>query len=374
MKLPNNPKVLAATYNKVSNTKMFSVLVDFPTVLLAELRTHKILTQGSLYEHSELTDLNLSANSARAIPSKDYLQKVLDNPYIPMWTSKKKGMNGGKVTEKQDEQAKTIWLNSLKGSTLNSTDENSFPEGIVIYNQIIEQLGVSDSFSKLCELDIHKQNANRLLAPYAYTTCILSGTEWDNFFELRCPKYKCIDGNVYNSKKEWWYRAKLYKGWGSENIQEPDWQDINISPTQPEFQIIAEMIYDLYQEADWKESKYHIPFEDFIYEEYGAKLNQVLSINEAMKISASMCAKLSYNTQDNPDTLEKHLERADMLIRERHSEPFSHQAIAMTEQEYDKFYKSMIVVINGKKEVKHELGWCYNLRGFISQRFIIENW
>jgi hypothetical protein len=37
MKLPNQPKVLAATYNPVSKTKMFSVMVDFPTVLLAEL-------------------------------------------------------------------------------------------------------------------------------------------------------------------------------------------------------------------------------------------------------------------------------------------------------------------------------------------------
>jgi len=84
MKLPNNPKVLAATYNPVSNTRMFSVMVDFPTVLLAEIRTHKILTQGSLYEHSEIDTLNLSANSARAIPHNKYLQKVLDNPFVPI--------------------------------------------------------------------------------------------------------------------------------------------------------------------------------------------------------------------------------------------------------------------------------------------------
>lgn len=32
MNLPNKPKILAATYNPVSNTKMISFLVDFPTV------------------------------------------------------------------------------------------------------------------------------------------------------------------------------------------------------------------------------------------------------------------------------------------------------------------------------------------------------
>ena len=94
MNLPNKPKVLAATLNTVSKTKMISFLVDFPTVLLAELRTHRILTQGSLYEHAELDDFNMSANSARAIPAKTYLQKVVDNPFIPIWTKQQKGMSG----------------------------------------------------------------------------------------------------------------------------------------------------------------------------------------------------------------------------------------------------------------------------------------
>src|SRR5574343_1403417 len=97
MNLPNKPKVLAATYNPVSKTKMISFLVDFPTVLLAELRTHRILTQGSLYEHSELVDFNLSANSARAIPHNKYLQKVIDNPFIPVWTKQQKGMSGEQI-------------------------------------------------------------------------------------------------------------------------------------------------------------------------------------------------------------------------------------------------------------------------------------
>ena len=170
-----------------------------------------------------------------------------------------------------------------------------------------------------------------------------------------------------------------------DNLTETDWQAINKSTAQPEFQVIAEMLYDLYQEADWKKSKYHIPFEDDIIRNFNLikpilELN-IEDVNERakkqyeilMKISASMCAKLSYNTQDNEDTLEKHLERAEMLMEHKHQEPFSHQAVAMTEDEYENMFIQSIVNINGKKERKREMGVAYNLRGFMSQRYIIEN-
>ena len=57
----------------------------------------------------------------------------------------------------------------------------------------------------------------------------------------------------------------------------------------------------------------------------------------------------------------------------KHQEPFSHQAVAMTEDEYENMFIQSIVNINGKKERKREMGVAYNLRGFISQRYIIEN-
>ena len=172
-----------------------------------------------------------------------------------------------------------------------------------------------------------------------------------------------------------------------------------------EFQIIAEMLYDLYQEADFKETKYHIPFEDEILNKYEIDYllqdilqERNLEVNDInwdnvwyeilMKISASMCAKLSYNTQDNEDTLEKHLERANMLIEHKHQEPFSHQAVAMDDWDYCNYCKSKVVskevfiknkhiVASNQKYDKirvNEYGWCYNLRGFISQRYILENY
>jgi hypothetical protein len=110
-----------------------------------------------------------------------------------------------------------------------------------------------------------------------------------------------------------------------------------------------------------------------------------------MKISASMCAKLSYNTQNNEDTLEKHLERADMLIKNNHLEWFNYQTVAMDNSECQVFTKTFLVytcpentngaLINSKGTVTKykdyylvtNYGWCYNLRGFISNRYTIEN-
>ena len=407
MNLPNKPKVLAATYNPVSNTKMISFLVDFPTVLLAELRTHRIITQGSLYEHMELDNFNMSANSARAIPQNKYLEKVLDNPYIPIWTKQQKGMSGELITDKEKIK---FYDNTWKGNL-----------------QTLIDYGIENYTSGE---NVHKQNVNRLLAPFAYTTCILTGTEWENFFLLRCPQYyyaeysqdgtdELISEHYFKSKKEYckyftdqdysldkvYVRDvtgnKLPKKFLSE-FKEQDWQSINKSSAQPEFQVIAEILYDLYQEADWKESKYHIPFIQEIWDNYELGIVNMLDETNSspetfnddrfqiyMRISASMCAKLSYNTQDNIDTLEKHLERANILMTHKHQEPFSHQAIAMDEVEYKTFAKRSIVdrsiynksktmvslgSFSTEKEVVEEYGKCYNLTGFISQRYILENY
>lgn len=427
---------MAATYNPVSDTRMISFLVDFPTCLLAELRTHRILTQGSLYEHMELDDFNMSANSARAIPSNKYLQKVLDNPFIPIWTKQQKGMSGKSLPLEIKSKANEYWLSNLKDkdtfhawigdggymsqgyeSQIEDEDFEDTNIGSSIWSASCTLNTLKSYYEKLIALNIHKQNANRLLSPFAYITCIISGTEWDNFFELRCPKYKFA---IYNeqgneithyeyakSKKEHIRQIGVTKPEiTSDTFSDNYWNEINKSSAQPEFQVIAEMLYDLYQEADWKESKHHIPFESDInkqaLEEYLHKnhktyehdqpdseniLNQFL-----MLVSASMCAKLSYNTQENEDTLEKHLERANMLIESKHWEPFSHQAVSMDKEEYEHFGKMVVISPDRLKEYdKHthdneiicelpngrtclqEKGWAYNLRGFISQRYILEN-
>jgi hypothetical protein len=240
------------------------------------------------------------------------------------------------------------------------------------------------------------------------TTCIISGTEWEGFFEIFCPKYElhiptqgypdpCYEGYYFKSKKDSGIKS-TYEN--PKNWTEEQWQSINKSSAQPEFQVIAEMLYDLYQETDWKENKYHVPFYKEIEEKYYydacfdfyenkskitpsidtyydarsysnvGDLEPKIWYDYAMKISASMCAKLSYNTQDNEDTIEKHLDNT------KHD--YTHIAIPMLDVEYEywsvskiidreEFFKRYNSYHGEKKEegvISKELGWCDNLKGF----------
>ena len=393
MKLPNQPRVLAATYNPVSKTKMISFLVDIPTVLLAELRTHKILTQGNLYEHSEHDTIHLSANSARAISTTAYLQKVMDNPFIPIWTGKARGMSGSLISN--SEIPTQMWLDYLKGceskmaieTNANTTIENVYLdiENINSGGWIVDYTkpGVADMYSYLLNQNIHKQNANRLLAPWAYTTCIISATEYKNFFELRCPKYSLFSENMplsFKSKKAFLNYVKTVESEEFknqyDNLTEKEWQEINTSPAQPEFQVISEMLYDLYNEAEFKNSEWHIPFLKEIEEWYGDEITS--QGNDRMRvyanISASLCAKLSYDTQTKPDTLQKHIERSAMLFNEKHFEPFSHQAKAMGTSMYNAFKKYEVKNTSDfGLQVVETQGVCQTLTGFINYRYMLEN-
>lgn len=353
MKLPNNSKVLAATYNPVSDTKMFTIMVNVPYVLLSDLLEFKELN----VTYKKIEDIELEEVLCTPFKLKDVKYVFRENDY----------------------------------STL------------------------------LQEIECNNK-AKTFLTPFAYTTCIISGTEWDNFFELRCPKYKMNINNfneqdstekfIYaKSKKEYekwlkqyWNKDLIYKDENKEisSINEEFWQSINKSAAQPEFQVIAEMLYDLYQEVGWQESKYHIPFGDEIKVQYKDAVfkeltkckttddTQKLYYQMLMKISASMCAKLSYNTQEDEDTLEKHLERANMLIEHKPRESFSHQAVSMTYNDWHSFTKTRrvkkelyddskidvhrVTFEGDENEYKGliqicEKGWCNNLKGFIPYNY-----
>ena len=352
----NNPKILAATYNPVSNTKMFTVMIDIPYVLLPELLQFK--------------ELNVTYKKIEDIE----VQEVFDNPYIPIWTKEREEKSSEIVDSYTSVGADHFWLNNL--------DDDSNSRSLL------------SEYFDILKLQIHKQNANLLLLPFANATCIISGTEWDNFWSLRCPKYESPDGKLHNSKKEYIEKTRYIYNWDdktTENSFEKEfWQSINKSTAKSEFQIIAEAIYDLHQEADWKESKYHIPFEDEIWLKYSEDLSNIFpedvvynfQVYEVlMKISASMCAKLSYNTQDNEDALDTHLERANELIKNNELEVFKHQAVAMDEVEYDEYFVNIRLVykvdetsISKIKQATliQEKGKCYNLIGFIPQSYILK--
>ena len=66
---------------------------------------------------------------------------------------------------------------------------------------------------ELTEHKLHKSYANRPLEPYSYIKVIISGTEWYNFFELRCNRPTQEEfRKLANAIKE---ERKLFPIWNS---------------------------------------------------------------------------------------------------------------------------------------------------------------
>jgi hypothetical protein len=133
--------------------RITTFLLTFPRFILAEINTHRVFSRNSA--------------SSRAIPFEKMVKMVEEDPFIPIaWQKSHKGMQG----------------------TEYFTDEE------VRKNGIIEQwLGARDltiyRAKALNEIGVTKQLCNRLLEPFMWHTVLVTATEFENFFELRCPKY-----------------------------------------------------------------------------------------------------------------------------------------------------------------------------------------
>lgn len=353
LNLKKEPIIIADTKNEKFRATTFMITV--PTCLVAELRTHRILSQLTevQYEGQELNELNMSANSDRAIPVSRRLKDVLENPYVPIFTGANPGMQGKfDLPTETRRKAEELHLHQLG------------KQGFVLY-----------LFEEFEKLGIHKQVANRHLMPWAWSTVILTGTEWENFFDLRCPKYM-VDGHVYRTRRELFINRPEYQ-----MLDDIELYRINHSMTEPAFMRIAEIMKELYDQSTPKEKGYHVPFEDFIDNELSrdieefSKTHQVSEDDVRMMIGASLCAKSSYDTQERKDTLNKHLTRTVGLATEKHMEPFSHCLQAMTkEQLISGFNRSYVKEDDyGNMYNYVENGWCYNVRGFVSMRYKLEN-
>lgn len=235
-------KILADSQSDYARLTTFEV--TFPRFILSEVNTHRMLSRNSA--------------SSRAIPTETLIQRVLDNPFVPESFGKRvKGMGVGEDLDPEDyEVAKQIWLGSRDAAVV--------------------------AAKRLLHVD--KSRANRLLEPYMWHTAIISATEWDNFFNLRCH---------------------------------PD--------AQPEFQKIARMMRDALQENSFKflmPGAWHLPLVSD--EERSNYPDNVLA-----RASAGRCARVSYDRHNTEDTVENSVARWEQLCKAGHWSPGEHPALAM---------------------------------------------
>ncbi len=134
--------------------RLTTMEVTFHRFVLAEFNTHRVLSRNSA--------------SSRAIPVEKQLERISDSPAWPIsWPCEKPGMQGGTELEGDDLAEAKALFELVRDFTVEAVSNYVYAH--------------PDKAHRL-----HKSVINRLLEPFMWHTVVVSSTEWDNFFGLRC--------------------------------------------------------------------------------------------------------------------------------------------------------------------------------------------
>ena len=304
----------------------------------------------------------MNAASSRAIPASIMIADIEEDPFIPVAFQKAhSGMQGTEYFE----DTKDIVEDWLEGRD----------EALRIAEGMVEAHGLT------------KQLVNRILEPYQWYTSIVTATEYDNFFELRCPQYEvsCFGpdrpNRIFKSKRD----ARIFAA-ARDGVELPstnlDWLKLNKGQGEIHISLLAEAMWDARNDSEPKqleEGEWHVPFGDKI------DANRILELPDLMlstskeeevslfntnkiKIATARCARISYNNFEGKDDYEADIKLHDRLLQSGHYSPFEHCARAMNEIEYEAHIRSGIM----NSEPTIQKGWSGNFKGFVQLRKEIE--
>lgn len=346
--------------------RITTFILVYPRCLHSEVMTHRMFSRN--------------AASSRAVPFLKLIDSIKENPFIPIaWQKEHSGMQGTEyVTD--PERIKLLeeeWLEARDHAILHATRIGS--------GEI-----ASDDPNEFEVIPVTKQLCNRLLEPYQYYTTIVTATDFENFFSLRCPIYNCGDGMTFRSKKD--FVAFYNKTSTSENQMKVDdfdqfhWFSLNKGMAEIHLMDLAEKMWDLYNEHEpnlLEPGQWHIPFGDNIdYEKLGEATaeyciinhpNEEVDINKwLIKVATARCARVSYTVvgeEGKKVNYKNDFDLHDRLSNAGHWSCFEHCARAFTEQEeYDIRNGILNYYMNGS-------GTRYsgNFKGFVQYRKTFES-
>lgn len=142
-----------------------------------------------------------------------------------------------------------------------------------------------EAANRMLELGVHKQVANRYLEPWMWVTVIGTGSleGWANFWNLRRSE-----------------------------------------EAEPHIRKIADMSFEEYKSATPQilyPGEWHLPL-------IGFEGDELLTIEEKIKVSTGRCARVSYLTHDGTRDVLADIQLHDRLLADKHFSPFEHVAQA----------------------------------------------
>lgn len=259
---------------------LITVQARYPRSIHAEAKTHRLIRIDDaecefLQEISLVDDENLSRNasSSRAIPIWRMIQDVIDDPAMPeAWGRNQSGMQAGAdLSADEIKRAKAEWLYARDDAV--------------------------QSARRLADLGLHKQIVNRLIEPFGHISVVITATEWQNFFDLRCheaadPTMRALAEAIRTAIRE-------------------------STPFRPTITNSTEFWHLPYVTGEDMEAIWAMLGEGFPHS----------FVRAITLVSAARCARVSYLNHDRtkPDIL-KDLELAKTLLASKHMSPFEHQA------------------------------------------------
>lgn len=356
-----NATIVADSVNEYGD-RITSYLLTYPRIIHSELMTHRMFSRNSA--------------SSRAIPFNKMVEAVDNSPFVPIaWQRGHSGMQGTQYLTAPIDlafandmwiEAKNKAVKSAKNLYKNGTDGVPF---------------------------VTKQICNRLLEPFMWHTTLVTATEFENFFELRCPQY-WVGNPLMEAKNSWKDLVKEMHENGFDSEPSITTYDtlkrlqFNQGQSEIHISLLAEAMWDVRNESIPKKLKaggWHIPFEDKIdmtstqadcFKHLDRALtNEELSLAK-VKLSTAMCARTSYTLvgEEKEVKYETLLGIHDKMVNAKpfHASPFEHCAKAMTESEHESFYSGEGANERHVGRLENH-GWCRNFKGFIQYRHILEN-
>lgn len=258
----------------VTKNRLTTFVLKYPRFVHAEFMTHRVFSRN--------------AASSRAIPIKTMIQRIIDDPAMPVhWGKNQPGMQANE--ELPDECNRGPY-----GPFYPSTRQQAKNEWLAARDEAIKHV------NKLMDIGLHKQISNRILEPWMHIEVVCTGTDFANFYALR-----------------------------------------NHPMAQPEMQALAKAMLKAHEEstpAMLQPGEWHLPF--IRPEDTRSNLTHdelPLYFWHLAQISAARCARVSYLKHDGSTaTQEEDLELYARLMagNPKHASPAEHQAMVPTESGY----------------------------------------
>jgi thymidylate synthase ThyX len=251
--------------------RITTYVLEYPRFIHSEFMTHRLFSRN--------------AASSRAIPVTKVIEHMHYNSAEPIhWGKNQAGMQAKEELEQPYKiRVQQAWAESK-------------------FNAI-------DTASKMSDEGAHKQIVNRILEPFQMIRVVCTATEYDNFFYLRY--HADAQPEIAELARVMWEAMQQSK---PELLYPGEWHTPFVNHERDKDGNLHYFVEEISRDDD---------------QSWGMKYEKYLTLEEALKISSSCSAQVSYRKADT--SLEKALSIYDKLITMKpcHASPLEHQATPM---------------------------------------------